>query len=110
MDFITCLPPTQKGNDAIWVVVDRLTKMARFIPTKTSVTANELAYLFIDELFRFYGLPMDIVSDRDSKFTSQFWSEVFKKLETTLSMSSADHPQSDGQTERVNQIITRVRL
>ena len=105
MDFITSLPRTQKGHDAIWVVVDRLTKMARFISTKTTVTANELAYLFVDELFRFYGLPMDIVSDRDSKFTSEFWSQVFKKLETTLSMSSADHPQSDGQTERVNQII-----
>ena len=79
--------------------------MAKFIATKTTVTAPELAYQFIDELFRFYGLPMDIVSDRDPKFTSDFWTQVFKKLETTLSMSSTDHPQSDGQTERVNQII-----
>ena len=105
MDFIVSLPRTQRGHDAIWVVVDRLTKLARFIPTKTTVTAQQLAYQFVDELFRFYGLPMDIVSDRDSKFTSDFWTQVFKKLETTLSMSSADHPQSDGQTERVNQII-----
>ena len=105
MDFIVSLPRTQKGHDAIWVVVDRLTKMARFIATKTTVTAPELAYQFVDELFRFYGLPMDIVSDRDPKFTSDFWTQVFKKLETTLSMSSTDHPQSDGQTERVNQII-----
>ena len=105
MDFIVSLPRTQKGHDAIWVVVDRLTKMARFIATKTTVTAPELAYQFVDELFRFYGLPMDIVSDRDPKFTSDFWMQVFKKLETTLSMSSTDHPQSDGQTERVNQII-----
>ena len=86
-------------------MVDRLTKMARFIATKTTVTAPELAYQFVDELFRFYGLPMDIVSDRDPKFTSDFWMQVIKKLETTWSMSSTDHPQSDGQTERVNQII-----
>ena len=98
MDFIVSLPRTQKGHDAIWVVVDRLTKMARFIATKTTVTAPELAYQFVDELFRFYGLP-DIVSDRDPKFTSDFWTQVFRKLETTLSMSSTDHPQSDGQTE-----------
>ena len=105
MDFIVSLPRTQKGHDAIWVMVDRLTKMARFIATKTTVTALELAYQFIDKLSRFYGLPMDIVSDWDPKFTSDFWMQVFKKLETTLSMSSTDHPQSDGQTARVNQMI-----
>ena len=79
--------------------------MARFIATETMVTAPESAYQFVDELFQFYGLPMDIVSDRDPKFTSDFWMQVFKKLETTLSMSSTDHPQSDGQTARVNQMI-----
>jgi hypothetical protein len=105
MDFIVSLPRTQRGHDSIWVIVDRLTKLARFIPTRTTVKAQELAYQFVNELFRFYGLPMDIVSDRDSKFTSDFWTQVFKKLETNLSMSSTDHPQSDGQTERVNQII-----
>ena len=63
---------TQKRHDAIWVVVDRLTKMARFIATKTTVTTPELTYQFVDELFRFYGLLMDIVSDRDPKFTSDF--------------------------------------
>ena len=78
---------------------------ANVFATKTTVTAPELAYQFIDELFRFYGSPMDIVSDRYPKFTSDFWMLVFKKLETTLSMSSTNHPQSDGQTERVNQII-----
>ena len=59
-------------HDAIWVVVDRLTKLARFIPTKTTVTAQQLPYQFVDELFRSYGLPMDIVSERDSKFTTDF--------------------------------------
>ena len=73
MDFIVSLPRTQRGHDAIWVVVDRLTKLARFIPTTTTVTAQQLPYQFVDELFRFYGLSMDIFSDRDSKFTSDFW-------------------------------------
>ena len=72
MDFIVSLPPTQKGHDDIWVVVDRLTKMARFIATKTTITAPELAYQFVDELFRFYGLPMDIVNDRDPKLLATF--------------------------------------
>ena len=80
MDFIVSLPRTQKGHDAVWVVVDTLTKIARFIATKITVTAPELDYQFIDELFRFYGLPMDIVSDRDPKFTNDFWTQVFKKL------------------------------
>ena len=92
MDFIVSWPRTQIGHDAIWVVVDKLTKLARFIPTKTTVTAQQLAYQIVDELFRFYGLPMHIVSDRDSKFISEFWTQVFKKLETTLSMNSTDHP------------------
>jgi hypothetical protein len=105
MDFIVSLPRTQRGHDAIWVVVDQLTKLARFILTKTTVTAKQWAYQFVDELFRFYGLPMRIVSDRDSKFTSDFWTHFFTKLETNLTMSSTDHPQSDGQTEWVNQII-----
>ena len=99
MDFIVSLPRTPRVHDAIWVVVDRLTKLARFIPTKTTITAQQLSYQFVDELFRLYGLPMDIVSDRGSKFTSVFWTHVFKKVETTLSMSSIDHPQSDGQTK-----------
>ena len=84
-------------------VVDKLTKMARFIATKTTIIAPELPYQFVDELFCFYGLPMDIMSDRE--FISDFWTQVFKKLETTWSMSSTYHPQSDGHTERVNQII-----
>ena len=92
MDFIVSLPRTQKDHDAIWVVVDRLTKMARFIPSKSTVTTQDLAYQFVTELFRFYGLPMDIVSYRDPKFTSDFWTHVFKKLETTLGMSFTDHP------------------
>ena len=98
MDFNVSLPRTQKGHNVIWVVVVvyQLIKMARFIANKTTVTTPELVYQFVDELFRFYGLPIDIVSDRDPKFTSDFWTQVFTKLETTLSISSTNHPQSDG--------------
>ena len=105
MDFITGLPRTNRGHDSIWVVVDRLTKLVKFIPTRKNVKTPELARLFIKHLYRLYGLPADIVSDRDRKFDSHFWREVFKKLDTTLSMSTADHPQSDGQTKRVNQVL-----
>ena len=105
MDFVVGLPRTRRGDNAIWVVVDRLTKMARFIPTRDSISAVQLAHLFVEKLFSLYGLPVDIVSDRDPKFTGHFWREVFKKLDTRLSMSSADHPESDGQTERVNQTM-----
>ena len=105
MDFIVGLPNTQRGHDAIWVVVDRLTKMAKFIPTKTTVSTPELARLFVDQLYRLYGLPSSIVSDRDRKFNSHFWRVVFAKLDTKLNLSTADHPESDGQTERVNQVL-----
>ena len=105
MDFIVGLPNTQRGHDAIWVVVDRLMKMAKFIPTKTTVSTPELAWLFVDQLYRLYGLPSSIVSDRDRKFNSHFWRAIFAKLDTKLNLSIADHPQSDGQTERVNQVL-----
>ena len=105
MDFVVGLPRTARNHNAIWVVVDRLTKFARFIPTKSTVMAAELAHVFIEELFKLYGLPSDIVSDRDPRFTGHFWRAVFSKLETTLSMSLSNHPQSDGQTERTNQTM-----
>ena len=104
MDFIVRLPCTHKGHDVIWVVVDRLTKMARFIGIKITITTSKLVDQFFDELFWFYGLLMDIVSERDWKFTSYFWTWDFNKLQTILSMSSTIHPQSDKQIEWVNQI------
>ena len=72
MNFIVSLPHTQKCHDIIWVVFDRLTKMARFIPTKSSMITRDLAYQFVNELFQFYGLQLDIVSDSDTTFTSDF--------------------------------------
>ena len=74
--------------------------MARFISTRKTISATQLAHLFVEQLFWLYGLPANIVSDRDSKFMSGFWQLVFLKLETTLSSSSSNHPQSDGQIER----------
>ncbi|MCO5609704.1 hypothetical protein L7F22_063936 [Adiantum nelumboides] len=79
--------------------------MAKFIATKKIFKTPELAKLFVEYLYKLYGLPADIVSDRDRMFNSRFWREVFKKLDTTQSMSTANHPESDGQTERVNQIL-----
>ena len=105
MDFIVGLPHTNCGHDAIWVVVDRLTKMCQFIPTKTTVKTPELARLFVDNVYRLYGLPANIIGDRDRKFDSHFWRAVFKRLDTMLNLSTADHPQTDGQTKRVNQVL-----
>ena len=108
MDFIVQLPVTKQGHDAIFVVVDRLSKRAYFIPTHTSATAPEIAKLFFNIIFKDHGLPQIIISDRDVKFTSKFWKTLFKTLGTTLSMSTSFHPQTDGQTERVNRILEEV--
>ena len=108
MDFITGLPTTENGKDAIMVVVDRLSKMAHFIPTTTKVTAQEVADLFVKEILRLHGIPKTIVSDRDPKFISQFWESFTKRLDIKRCLSSSFHPQSDGQTERTNQTIERM--
>ncbi|MCO5556365.1 hypothetical protein L7F22_009913 [Adiantum nelumboides] len=84
MDFIVGLPTTARGHDSVWVVIDRLTKMCRFIPTKTTIKTPKLARLFVEQLYRLYGLPSNIVSDRDRKFNSHFWRAVFKRLGTQL--------------------------
>jgi len=105
MDLLVDLPKTARGYDAIFVVVDRLTKRAHFIPTVTKVTAQGLARLFVDNIFKLHGMPQRIVSDRDPRFMSAFWRSFFNILSTELRPSSAFHPQTDGQTERVNRII-----
>lgn len=105
MDFITTLPRSSEGNTQILVVVDRLSKMAHFIPCKKAVSAPNVASLFIQHVFKLHGLPKSIVSDRDPKFTGHFWTSLFKSLGTNLLFSSAYHPQTNGQTERVNQIL-----
>ena len=105
VDLITQLPQSKHGHDAIVVFVDRLSKMTHFAPTHTTVTAEGMAQLFVNTIFRLHGLPTDIVSDRDSKFTSVFWKELHRLLGTNLYMSTAFHPQSDGQTERMNRVL-----
>ncbi|MCO5588845.1 hypothetical protein L7F22_042805 [Adiantum nelumboides] len=105
MDFITTLLRTSKGNAQILVIVDRFSKMAHFIPCKKAASAPDIASLFVQHIFRIHGLPRSIISDRDPKFTGHFWTSLFKSLGTNLLFSSAYHPQTDGQTERVNQIL-----
>jgi transposase InsO family protein len=105
MDFIVQLPKTRGGNDAIVVFVDMFSKMVHFAPTKTTASAPDTARIFFDHVFRLHGLPKSIVSDRDAKFTSKFWQTLFRTLGTKLAMSTAFHPQTDGQTERANRTL-----
>ncbi|KAL8441822.1 hypothetical protein Emed_007471 [Eimeria media] len=108
MDFITALPMTSNGNDAIRVVVDRLSKMAHFIPLPVTATAQDVATLFIREVVRFHGVPSSIITDRDARFVSQFWKDFTSRLDIQRCLSSAFHPQTDGQTERTNQTLERL--
>ncbi|GMF47037.1 unnamed protein product [Phytophthora fragariaefolia] len=105
MDFITDLPDTKRGNNSIWVVVDRLTKRSHFVPTVKTVSAQEVALLFIDNIWRLHGMPQDIVSNRDTKFISGFWSHVFEDVGPKLKMTVAYRAQGDGQTERTNRTL-----
>jgi transposase InsO family protein len=105
MDYITGLPCTAAGYDAVYVVVDRLTKMAHFVPCTKDITAAGTAELFVREVARLHGYPLDIVSDRDSKFVSHFWQTLFELVGTKRRLSSAFHPQTDGGTERLNRIL-----
>jgi hypothetical protein len=108
MDYIVQLPRTPRGYDAILVVVDRLTKRAHFIATRTNVTAVETAQLFVDNIFRLHGLPRTILTDRDSRFVGHFWRSLFNLLDVKLTPSTAFHPQTDGQTERTNRILEQM--
>eukprot|EP00253_Pinus_taeda_P017239 PITA_17239 len=105
MDFITGLPKSKRSNDSIMVVVDKLSKSAHFIPVQSTYRAAQIANIFMQNIFKLHGLPKVIISDRDVKFTSAFWRTLFEGLGTQLSFSTAHHPQTDGQTERVNQVL-----
>lgn len=105
MDFIQGLPPTKNGFDTILTFVDRFSKRPHFIPCKSTTTAPEVPRLFYDQIFRYHGLPDSIVSDRDPLFTSKFWKELLKILKVQLKMGTANHPQTDGQTEVMNRIV-----
>jgi hypothetical protein len=105
MDLITSLPLTRRGHSAIVVFVDKLTKWATYVATTTQVTAPELAQLFWQHVVRLHGIPSTIISDRDPRFTSIFWQSLWNQLGTKLQMSTAFHPQTDGQTERQNRTL-----
>jgi hypothetical protein len=105
MDFIMGLPKTRGGLDGIWVIIDRLTKSAHFLPIKSKWSVDILAALYIKEIVRLHGIPVSIISDRDPRFTSHFWKGLQHSLGTRLNFSTAFHPQTDGQTERANQIV-----
>jgi hypothetical protein len=105
MDLVTSLTPTARGHDAVVVFVDRLSKMVHFAPTSQNVTSEGLADLFLWNVFRLHGMPDNIVSDRDVRFMSAFWSDFFARAGTRLAMTSVYHPQADGQTERMNRVL-----
>jgi hypothetical protein len=105
MNFIVGLPKTQRGHDSIWVIVDRLSKVAHFIPVKTIYMSSKLAELYIARIVCLHRVPKKIVSDQGTQFTSKFWEKLHELMDTKLNFSSAYHPQTDGQTERVNQVF-----
>ena len=104
MGFIEGLP-NSKGMSVIWVVVDRWSKYAHFVPLAHSYTTTFLVQLFLDHLYKLYGLPNNIVSDRDKIFVSKFWQELFKLIGSQLQLSTLYLPQSNGQTEVVNRSL-----
>jgi hypothetical protein len=104
IDFIVGLPRTQSGYDSIWVIMVRLTKVAHFIPVKTTYSRPQLAELYMPRIVCLHGVPKKIVSDKATQFTLMFWERLHETLDTQSHFNSAYHPQTDGQTKRVNQI------
>jgi DNA-binding transcriptional regulator WhiA len=105
VDFVTKLPKTMKKNDSIMVVVDKLTKATHFIPVKTTHKAKNIVEIYMKEVSRIHGVPMEIVLDKDPNFTSNFWKGLFKGFGMDLNLSTMYHPESDGKTKRNNKII-----
>ena len=105
MDFVYDLPRTRNGHDGVWVIVDRLTKSAHFLPVWKNYKLERLAKLYVNEIVRLHGVPESIVSDRDPRFTSKFWVSLQKALGTKTHFSTAFHPQTDGQSERTIQTL-----
>jgi hypothetical protein len=105
MDFVSGLPRSSRGRDAIWVIVDRLTKSAHFIPFRVGQSTEALAERYMQEVVRLHGVPESIVSDRDSRFTSHYWRSLQDSLGSKLNYSTSFHPQTDGQSERTIQTL-----
>ncbi|GKF68734.1 putative reverse transcriptase domain-containing protein [Tanacetum coccineum] len=105
MDFVTKLQKTASGQDMIWVIVDRLTKSAHFLPTKENDSMEKLTRQYLKEVVSRHGVPVLIISDRDGRFVSQFWQSLQEAFGTQLDMSMAYHPETDGQSERTIQTL-----
>ena len=100
MNFITGLPISRRQHDSIWVIVDRMTKSAHFLPVKTTYLVEYYAKLNLQEVVRLHGVPISIISDRGAKFTAQFWKSFQKGLGSKVNLSTIFHPQIDGKEER----------
>jgi hypothetical protein len=105
MDFVVGLPTSRKGNDAILTITCKLSKAVRIILSKTTFTAMDWADLFFEKIYKVWGLPLIIISDRDAKFMSEFWQALFRPARVKLGITSASHPPANGQSERSNDII-----
>ena len=105
MDFISGFPLTQRKHDVVWVIVDRLNKSAHFLPIRLDYSMDCLVDLYVNEIVRLHGIPLLIVSDRDPRFTSRFWKELQSAFGTRLNFSIAFHPQTNGQSEKVIQVL-----
>ncbi|KAH9751681.1 Endonuclease [Citrus sinensis] len=105
MDFVAGLPRAQKGHDSVWVVVDRLTKAAHFLPFKITYSMDKLGSIYVAEIVRLHRVPVSIISDRDFRFTSKLWTSLQNALGTKLNFSTVFHPQTDGQSERTIQTL-----
>ena len=105
MAFVTELPQTRRQHDAIWVIVDRLTKSAHFLPVSNDDPLDKLAQLYVEEIVRIHGVPISIVTDQDPKFTSRFWSSLQDAMGTRLHFYTSFHPENDGQSKRTIQTL-----
>ena len=105
MDFVSGFALTQRKHDAVWVIVDRLTKSTHFISVRLDYPMDRLEELYVSDIVRLHGIPLSIVSDRDSRYTSRFWKELHLAFGTRLNFSTAFHPQTDGQSESVIQVL-----
>ena len=105
MDFVTHLPWTPQGHDAVWVIVDRLTKSAHFLAVRMTFTLERFCWLYIRDIILLHGVPVSIVSDRDPRFTTHFWKSFQKAMGTRPTMSTTFHPQMDGQSERTIHVL-----